>query len=115
MRFCLEPGCPELVEGRRVTRCEKHTVVESHWDRRRTPRTSTGWEWASIRKKVLRRDAHLCQVAGCGDHASEVDHIVALVDGGDDQLTNLRAICRAHHRIKSEQERLNALRNRKRA
>ena len=57
----------------------------------------------------------LMAVSVGGGQALIFPSTVALVDGGDDQLTNLRAICRAHHRIKSEQERLRALRNRKRA
>jgi 5-methylcytosine-specific restriction protein A len=112
MRFCLAPRCPNQIEGRRVAYCPEHTRVESHWDRRKQDRPSSGWEWGSIRKKVLRRDANLCQVPGCSAHATEVDHIIPRHQGGTDELTNLRAMCSDHHRTKSEQERLAALRNR---
>lgn len=53
--------------------------------------------WRIVRTAVLHRDGHRCQMRldGCTEHATEVDHIVELVNGGDayDPL-NLRAACK---------------------
>lgn len=63
--------------------------------------------WAQIRRQVLHRDRHLCQIlledvgTICGELATEVDHVVA---GDNHALTNLQAICTWHHRRKSSAE-----------
>jgi 5-methylcytosine-specific restriction protein A len=52
--------------------------------------------WASVRRMVLARDRWLCQMrgAGCTGHATEVDHIVPVAQGGSwYDLRNLRAAC----------------------
>ena len=112
MRFCLTPRCPNLVEGRRVTHCPEHKVVANNWAQKNFERSSSGWQWAAIRKRVLRRDNNRCQVVGCDAHATEVDHILPVSKGGTDSMVNLRSLCSDHHRIKSEQERIAGLRNR---
>jgi 5-methylcytosine-specific restriction protein A len=43
--------------------------------------------------QVLERDGHVCQL--CGAPANTVDHIVRVVDGGTDDPSNLRALCRS--------------------
>ena len=51
-----------------------------------------------LRLAILDRDQGLCQIRGpkCTRYATEVDHIVARIDGGPiDDPTNLRAACRA--------------------
>lgn len=42
----------------------------------------------------------------------EVDHVVALCDGGDDSLENLRALCACCHSIVSREQRLARLHER---
>lgn len=52
--------------------------------------------WQTIRKKILERDAHLCQIAapGCTGRATQVDHIVPVAKGGSWwDTSNLRAAC----------------------
>jgi hypothetical protein len=55
--------------------------------------------WRKLRESVLNRDGHLCQVpvAGgrrCGAHATHVDHITPLANGGAKwDPTNCRAAC----------------------
>lgn len=55
--------------------------------------------WRKLRTYVLDRDGHLCQVpvAGgrkCGAHATHVDHITPLADGGNKwDSSNCRAAC----------------------
>jgi hypothetical protein len=53
-------------------------------------------KWPRIRKKILERDGHVCQIQGpnCTQHATHVDHIVPVSEGGAwwDE-SNLRAAC----------------------
>lgn len=52
--------------------------------------------WRRLRVHVLERDGHLCQIRGpkCQLDATEVDHIVPLVDGGAKlDAANCRASC----------------------
>ena len=52
----------------------------------------------SVRRAVLRRDHHRCQVPGC-THARWVDvhHLKARADGGEHDASNLITLCGAHH------------------
>ena len=51
--------------------------------------------WARIRVVVLVRDHYECQIRlhGCKHKATQVDHIISLMDGGTDELENLQAAC----------------------
>lgn len=53
----------------------------------------------SVRRAVLLRDKHRCQVPGCR-HATFVDvhHLRARADGGQHEACNLLTLCNAHHR-----------------
>jgi len=53
----------------------------------------------AVRRAVLRRDHHRCQVPGCS-HATWVDihHIDTRADGGTHDANNLLTLCGAHHR-----------------
>ena len=53
-------------------------------------------KWAVLRKLVLRRAMYRCeiQLPGCSELATEVDHIISRMDGGSDELSNLRAACK---------------------
>lgn len=56
-----------------------------------------GGKWASIRRRILDRDQHLCQIglANCTTTATCVDHITPLAWGGElYEESNLRAACR---------------------
>lgn len=57
---------------------------------------------AAKAKRVLRRDAHTCYQ--CGNQAHEADHITPLAEGGADDETNMAAICRQCHRVKTQAE-----------
>jgi 5-methylcytosine-specific restriction endonuclease McrA len=53
-------------------------------------------QWKRTRLYVLIRDGYVCQIRGpkCRGYATEVDHIVARVDGGAVfDPSNLRAAC----------------------
>src|SRR4026207_773806 len=51
--------------------------------------------WARIRVVVMVRDHYECQIRlnGCKRKATQIDHIISLMDGGTDDLENLQAAC----------------------
>jgi 5-methylcytosine-specific restriction endonuclease McrA len=52
--------------------------------------------WRRIRREVLERDGHRCQIRadGCTQNATEVDHILPVSMGGEwYDKDNLRAAC----------------------
>ena len=59
--------------------------------------------WSDLRLETLRRDG-CCRV--CGIKSSlEVDHIVAIVNGGDEfDKNNLQVLCHLHHVKKTRQD-----------
>ena len=104
MRFCLAPGCPEVVDGRRVAYCDEHKPEHTPWQGSAS-RATRGPEWSAMRRRVLRRDGHLCQEPGCTAPAKVVDHIVPSAEGGRTVLENLQALCQKHSDEKTERER----------
>ncbi|WP_413226694.1 HNH endonuclease [Corynebacterium wankanglinii] len=54
----------------------------------------------------MRRDRRKCQIQGadCEGVAQEIDHIVPDFEGGTDELSNLRAVCRRCHAEKTQAE-----------
>ena len=68
-----------------------------------------GRPWRRKRDAVLKRDGYLCQCAECKRSglvtlAEEVDHIVPRAEGGTDDDSNLQAISREHHKLKTKAE-----------
>ena len=63
-------------------------------------RTSTA-AWARVRRAVLVRDGWRC---ACGAPASEVHHVVAVAEGGGDDMGNLVAICGPCHRVETARQ-----------
>jgi 5-methylcytosine-specific restriction protein A len=62
--------------------------------------------WAEIRRYVVKRDKAACVI--CADKYSclEVDHIVAVKDGGTDDPANLRLLCEpCHKKVTADQRR----------
>lgn len=68
-----------------------------------------GSTWDKLRRRVLRRDAGMCQCDECKKlkrirAAHHVDHIIPRSRGGSDDMSNLRAVNReCHKRITIEQ------------
>ncbi len=52
--------------------------------------------WRDLREQCLVRDGFVCQLAlpGCTHTATIADHIISRNNGGADDLSNLRAVCR---------------------
>lgn len=99
---CLEPGCGGFAE--------KRGYCSSHWRKRnrethrtRGARVRKGGTWKSVRLNVLRRDGYICQ--SCGKFGDEVDHIVAMEDGGEEfDPENLQTLCDVCHGQKTNSE-----------
>ena len=64
--------------------------------------------WQKLQAEQLEREpfCRLCAAEGKGQvNAFEVDHILALADGGSfDDAANLQSLCRLHHYQKTENE-----------
>ena len=58
--------------------------------------------WKKLRLQVLRRDGYTCTY--CGDVATEVDHRVPKVKGGEDSLDNCTSACRRCNIQKKDQD-----------
>ena len=54
--------------------------------------SSSGRKWRAQRLRVLQRDQYSCYY--CQEPANEVDHLLARVKGGSDDMDNLVAACR---------------------
>jgi 5-methylcytosine-specific restriction protein A len=52
-------------------------------------------QWRQIRGRVLQENPR-CQT--CGETATDVHHVVAAADGGGDDRSNLRSVCRQCHK-----------------
>lgn len=59
-----------------------------------------GGDWQKIRLTILNRDNHQC--AYCGREATEVDHIIAIANGGTNEPSNLVAACKPCNGRKSD-------------
>ena len=96
------------VEGR--SRCSYHGG--GAWQRTDpASKHRYGAAWQKLRSRVLREQPR-CE---CGAPTTDVDHIVAHADGGTDDRSNLRALCRdCHKKHTAEQNRARRKRQRER-
>jgi 5-methylcytosine-specific restriction protein A len=109
-RPCTRPGCGLLIAPGAV--CPKHPTRDGSFsDRSRGTRHERGYgaEWDVTRAAIMKRDAGLCQPCLQATpervtRAYAVDHIVNKAEGGTDDESNLRAICRACHKAKTQEE-----------
>lgn len=68
--------------------------------------------WKRIRERIIARDGGVCQWVmdthtpehRCGKPGTDVDHIVPVFQGGTDDDSNLRLLCRDHHRRKTSSD-----------
>ena len=99
LRSCLEPGCRVLTRGQ--SRCPEHT--KAAWSRRpaRPDLQTAAWRKLSKRRRAM---YPICEIPGCQRPSVQTDHIVRPDDGGTNEWSNLRAICRLHHGQKTAHE-----------
>ena len=104
---CRWPGCPELTDGRY---CAKHQhQSNADYERyRRDPGTKAryGPAWAKIRRSFLNRNplCEECMRTGKMTPATEVHHMIPLVQGGTHAYSNLQALCHSCHSRKTVAE-----------
>ena len=90
-------------------RCVSATIKPLRVDR------LPGDRWMRLRASILQRDGGICRCARCevirqtdpahALPAHEVDHVTPLDEGGSNDPSNLRAINRECHRLKSADDR----------
>ena len=97
------------------SRCRQHArELKREYDRDRPGATQRGYDrkWRRIRAQYLRHHP-LCQAtdeaalrfhARFGDAATDVDHIVPVVQGGTSEWDNLQALCHRCHSAKTMRE-----------
>ena len=104
LRPCSQTGCGAVTRDRY---CLVHTQpVATDYDKARGSAAARGYDrrWRKLRGLVLARDCHFCQAPGCGQEASEVDHIIPKRKGGTDALDNLQSLCKPHHSAKTRRD-----------
>jgi 5-methylcytosine-specific restriction enzyme A len=78
-------------------RCPTCTKAQ---DQARGSSSERGYDhgWRQLRARFLAKHP-MCQIAGCGTHAVEVDHIITIRSRPELRLSwsNLRALCKHHH------------------
>jgi 5-methylcytosine-specific restriction protein A len=62
-----------------------------------------GRRWKKLRDYKLACDP-MCEVDGCPNPATEVDHITPKADGGTDDWDNLQSLCKSCHSKKTWKE-----------
>lgn len=72
----------------------------------RVERQHSGKHWDEVRRAVYERDDYTCQVCGVEGGADgedvvlQADHIVPRSRGGEDDMENLRTLCRTCHQAR---------------
>lgn len=101
VRVCAEDGCPTLTEK---TRCPVHAA---EFDRQyvRAGASIYGTKrWRDLRDRVL-REQPVCAEEDCVQPSTDVDHIVAVQDGGSAyDRSNVQGLCHEHHSAKTARE-----------
>jgi len=99
------PKAPRLCSGdaghclnliRHGTHCSECTPRPWRGPRTRSSTVTSTGAWKQLRRKVLDRDNHRCQVRGpnCTGHATQVDHIINVAAGGAElDPSNTQAVC----------------------
>ena len=99
-RPCLDQPCPRFAESR--GRCDWH-ARKHEATRRPSAAERYGADWPATRARILARDP-LCMLCHL-EVSVEVDHVVALADGGANDETNLQGVGHRCHARKSARER----------
>jgi len=94
-RPCKVPTCINLIKGS-GSYCNEHQHLQPSVKRPSPSKRGYGARWCAIREEFLKINP-VCCIPGCGRPATEVDHILALRDGGTHDFINLRSMCKSHH------------------
>lgn len=97
---CNTPGCPNLQP------CPTPGHAPKPWagNNGRRGRTRSGSREQRINRAVMLQHEGVCHVCG-QPGADQVDHVIALTEGGDDTIDNRRPIhAEPCHRVKTAKE-----------
>jgi 5-methylcytosine-specific restriction enzyme A len=100
LRPCPYSGCRSLV---RKGPCANHQG-RKEWSTAGVSRQARGYgaAWERTRREVMVEEP-VCRI--CGQRPSAmVDHIVPKAEGGTDERSNLRGVCKRCHQVKSARE-----------
>jgi 5-methylcytosine-specific restriction enzyme A len=97
-RACVKCGIPST-----ESYCPAHKPKPWQSSRRKERRAVSGWEEQRRARRVLAGYFGCCHICG-NPGATEVDHVVALAEGGPDDETNLGPIPADCHRAKTMAE-----------
>jgi len=106
---CGHHGCPNLVHGAGRF-CDVHEKqAQAEYDSRRggSAARGYGYRWQRLRRMVLASQPLCADPFGIHKEAGEVvvatdvDHIVAKSQGGDDSMDNLQGLCHECHSKKT--------------
>lgn len=100
-RLCNTPGCAGTVTYRGY--CATHAAAKERQTERKGRSLYKTAKWRNTRKAVLAAKP-LCAAEGCGEIATDVDHIVPLPTGEQFAMSNLQGLCRYHHGVKTRGE-----------
>jgi 5-methylcytosine-specific restriction protein A len=97
---CPTPGCPNLTTGGLCEECKRAAHRARDADRPSAARRGYDAAWEARRARYL-REHPICEEPGCGEPATEVDHVDGSGPRGDNSDANLRAYCKPHHSRKT--------------
>ena len=106
--FCIEQACANFALPKSL-RCIEHKREHTNaWNQtKRNPAHTkfyNGRTWARLREQQLNANP-VCQQPPCTQAATDVDHIIAMEDGGPwTDMDNLQSLCRSCHAVKTAQE-----------
>ena len=107
---CNKPGCGVLVRDG-TARCDKHKPEA--WTKKPTAtKRITGRKLQALRAELFTSNPLCaeCERQGRVTRATQRDHIKPLAEGGADDASNVQGLCVSCHDLKSEAERLRAMR-----
>lgn len=96
LRLCAAKGCSKYIK--QGSYCSQHKREAWGGPKPSASQRGYGADWRAKRIEVLNRDGWTCS---CGQPATQVDHVIAKAFGGNDDPSNLRAICSDCHRVKT--------------
>jgi len=96
---CRAIGCAAVVH--RGGYCDKHTSARPKPKRKEGYTDRFTWTWRKVSRQV-RLEEPFCRV--CGRVSEQVDHIIPVTEGGDNDRENLQALCTSCHSKKTRRE-----------
>lgn len=103
-RHCAVPGCPGYAENGPY--CAEHRRESNKVIRDPAVKKRYGYRWEKLRAAYLAQHplCEECQRAGRLTTATEVHHVVPVVQGGSDDEGNLMALCKKCHSRETARE-----------